>query len=201
MKLFLALCCWLLASFSIAQNDKITLNQVSCPEKWWAIKHLFVLKKAKQVTLETRQVVEQLKKEQLLKGNGNGQQLDAFRHTYWMLRLSQEIGAKKARRLGKAHEKGNYKAFKKNKKEDGEIPDKISSDMDLFNNEIGIAIADTLTSTNVKKVVISVVQSGKCKIIKKDQQGNYLTCSGSIIQKEELIGKWKNDKCLVNSNF
>jgi len=118
-----------------------------------------------------------------------------------MLRLSQEIGAKKARRLGKAHEKGNYKAFKKNKKEDGEIPDKISSDMDLFNNEIGIAIADTLTATNVKKVVISVVQSGKCKIIKKDQQGNYLTCSGSIIQQEELIGKWKNDKCLVNSNF
>lgn len=201
MKLFLILCCLLFASFSIAQNDKLTMKQVSCPEKWWAIKHLFVLKKAKKITIETRQVVAQLKKEQVLSGNGNGQQLDAFRHTYWMLRLTQEIGAKKARRLGIAHEKGNYSAFKKNIKEDGEIPDKISSEMDLFNNEIGISIADTLTSKNVKEIVITTVQSGKCKIIKKDQQGNYLKCNGSIIHQKELVGKWENEKCLVNSNL
>ena len=33
-----------------------------------------------------------------------------------------------------------YKSYKKGRHEDGNLPDKISSDMDLFNNRVGVQI-------------------------------------------------------------
>lgn len=190
---------FLVASFSVAQNSKINTKEVSCPEKWWAVIHPFALKKAKKVTIETKKIVSHLKKDTILKGDGNGGQIDAFRHAYWMARLTQEIGRRKAKRLGKAHEKGNYKAFKKSKYEDGAIPDKISSDMDFFNNDVGIKIGKNTTVETTKNVVINAVLNGDCKIIKMNAQGEFLTCEGEIIPKKTLIGKWENNKCLVNS--
>ncbi len=199
MKTVFFLIFFLVASFSVAQNSKIIAKEVSCPEKWWAVTHPFALKKAKKVTIETKKIVSQLKKDTILKGDGNGGQIDAFRHAYWMARLTQEIGHKRAKRLGKAHEKGNYKAFKKGKYEDGAIPDKISSDMDFFNNDVGIKIGKNTSLETTKNVVINAVLNGDCKIIKINAQGEFLTCEGEIIPKETLIGKWENNKCLVNS--
>lgn len=190
----------LVASFSVAQNDKITTKDVSCPEKWWAVKHPFALKKAKKITIETKKLVNQLKKDSILFGNGNGDQLDAFRHAYWMARLTQEIGHKKAKRLGNAHEKGNYKAFKKGEYEDGAVPDKISSDMDFFNNDVGIEIGKNTSVGATKEAVINAVLNGECKVLKMNNQGEFLTCEGEIIPKETLIGKWENNKCLVGSD-
>ena len=197
MKILIFSIIYLFTSFSVAQNDKISTKEVSCPEKWWAVKHPFALKKAKKVTIETKKIVNQLKKDTILKGNGNGGQIDAFRHAYWMARLTQEIGHRRAKRLGKAHEKGNYKAFKKGKYEDGAIPDKISSDMDFFNNEVGIEIGK---NTPVETTKEAVINAGECKVIKMNKQGNFLTCEGEIIPKETLIGKWENNKCLVSSD-
>ena len=48
--------------------------------------------------------------------------------------------------------------------------------------------------------VINAIQAGKLKIIKKDKKNNFLTCTDSIIPKKSLVGKWKNKKCLVDSN-
>jgi hypothetical protein len=48
--------------------------------------------------------------------------------------------------------------------------------------------------------VIAFVLSGKCKIIKKDDDGNYLDCDGHVLSNEKLNGKWENEKCLVWSN-
>ncbi|MDF1675771.1 MAG: hypothetical protein P1U44_08625 [Vicingaceae bacterium] len=198
MKILIFSIIYLFTSFSVAQNDKISTKEVSCPEKWWAVKHPFALKKAKKVTIETKKIVNQLKKDAILKGNGG--QIDAFRHAYWMARLTQEIGHRRAKRLGKAHEKGNYKAFKKGKYEDGAIPDKISSDMDFFNNEVGIEIGKNTPVETTKEAVINAVLNGECKVIKMNKQGNFLTCEGEIIPKETLIGKWENNKCLVSSD-
>lgn len=200
MKFLLFLIIYLFASFSVAQNDKITTKEVSCPEKWWAIKHPFVLKKAKKVTIETKKIVNQLKKDTILKGSGDGGQIDAFRHAYWMARLTQEIGHRRAKRLGIAHEKGNYKTFKKGEYEDDVIPDKISSDMDFFNNEVGIEIGKNTSVEATKEAVTNAVLNGKCKIVKMNKQGEFLTCDGEIIPKETLIGKWENNKCLVSSD-
>ena len=150
--------------------------------------------------METKKIVNQLKKDTILKGNGNGGQIDAFRHAYWMARLTQEIGHRRAKRLGNAHEKGNYKAFKKGKEEDGAVPDKISSDMDFFNNEVGIKIGKNISVEATKEAVINAVLNGECKILKMNKQGDFLTCEGKIIPKETLIGKWENNKCLVSSD-
>jgi hypothetical protein len=56
------------------------------------------------------------------------------------------------------------------------------------------------TKNNLILIIVNAIKSGKLKVIKKNKKGVFLTCSGKIIPKEELIGKWKNNKCLVPSN-
>ena len=91
----------------------------------------------------------------------------------------------------------------KNKLEDGYPPDKVSSDMDLFNNKVGALIGvenSNLTQKELVNLIIYKIKKGKMKIIKKDDIGNFLTCKGVIISAEYLKGKWENKKCLVASN-
>ena len=175
-------------------------KKLSCAEKKWVVMHPFVAKKAHQITIDVRKTVEEIKMDSVLVGMGNALQVDAFRHTYWMALLTQKIGWRRAKKLGKAHEKGNYKMYKKGQKEDGALPDQISGEMDLFNNTIGIELGRKKDIENMKDIVIKTVKSGKCKIIKMDKVGNYLDCGGSIISNDLLKGKWENNKCLVNSN-
>ncbi|MGE0561071.1 MAG: hypothetical protein AB7O47_04600 [Flavobacteriales bacterium] len=174
---------------------------MSCAEKSWVVFHPFVAKKALQLSLDARTVTTEVKQQKLLKGEGNGDQVDAFRHTYWMALLTLEIGERRARKLGKAHEKGNHQQFKKGKTEDGVLPDKIASEMDLFNNELGISIAKTKPNENLKSLVIDRIKKGEGKIIKQDQEYHFLDAEGNIIPSEELKGKWKNRKVLVNSDY
>ena len=94
------------------------------------------MKKALVISELSREKTNEIILDQALKGSGNSGQVDAFRHAFWMANLTKEIGWRRAKRLGLAHEKGNYKAYKKRKSEDGEIPDKMSSEMDLFNNNV-----------------------------------------------------------------
>ena len=184
----------------IGQKNAIkSFKKISCPEKWWVITHPFVAKKALKVSQIARLKTDSIKTNNILKGVGNGDQLDAFRHTYWMASLTQIIGQRKAKRLGIAHEKGNKRDFKKGNKEEGSLPDKISSEMDLFNNDIGIEIGKEKPD-NLVQFVIEEVKKGNCKIIKTDKQGNFLDCEGNVISSESLIGKWDNTKCLVSSN-
>ena len=166
----------------------------------YLIFHPFVAKKALQVSKEVRKVTNEIKEANLLKGNGNGGQVDAFRHTFWMASLTLEIGSNKAKSLGDAHEKGNHKDYKKRKLEDGVVPDKVSSDMDYFNNDVGINIGELTTEFDLKEVVVEAVKEGRCKIIKMDDEGNFLDIEGNIIPMEKLKGTWENEKCLVNSN-
>jgi hypothetical protein len=173
---------------------------LSGPEKCWVMLHPFVAKKALIVTEEVRIVTKEVMQEKLLKGNGNGGQVDAFRHVFWMANLTLNIGSNKAKSLGEAHEKGNYKDYKKGKLEDGVIPDKISSEMDHFNNDVGINIGEMTTDFDLKGNVVEAVKNGKCKIIKTDEFGGFLNAAGKVIPVQQLKGKWENEKCLVNSN-
>ena len=194
---------FLIASFIVScltafsQNSTLhSFKKLSCPEKWWVIGHPFVAKKALKVSQITRVKTDSIRHNQILKGAGNGGQVDAFRHTYWMASLKLSIGERKARRLGVAHEKGNKRDFKKGKIEDGSLPDLISSQMDLFNNEVGLKIEEDIMYN-----VVEAVKNGKCKIIKTDENGNFLDCEGVAIILQSLKGKWENRKCLVNSDI
>ena len=83
------------------------------------------------------------------------------------------------------------------------MPDKISSTMDLYNNEQGLKLMSKGSKVSKKGLiyrVINAIDQGKMKIIKKDKEGNFLTCNEKIITQEELKGTWKNNKCLVSSN-
>lgn len=203
MKKVLFFSCFLYALTSSSQTIWKEFKHLECPHKIWAITHLLKAKKAFIISEEANRVTDSISKTFLLNNNTSGGQLDAFRHAYWMARLHQEIGKNSARKLGIAHEKSNYLQYKKKLLEDGEVPDKISSEMDLYNNQIGLTFTRKREIYPKKGLVfriINAILNGEMKIIKKDINGNFLTCNGTIIPKNSLAGSWENNKCLVNSN-
>ncbi|MCF6224125.1 MAG: hypothetical protein L3J34_10405 [Flavobacteriaceae bacterium] len=190
-----------LNTFSQSAVKKFT--SLSSPEKWWVIFHPFQAKKAFYITNDVLKITDSIGKTQLLDTDINGGKLDAFKHSYWLARLSIKIGARASLKLGEAHEKGNYRTFKKMQIEDGVAPDKIATTMDLFNNEIGVKIANKnegLTKQELIHFIIWEINKGSMKIIKKDTLGNFLTCDNLLINLQTISGKWENDKCLVASN-
>ncbi|MDX6745460.1 hypothetical protein SHK09_01550 [Polaribacter sp. PL03] len=194
--------------FSIAvsvngQSDFKNFFKLSGPIKRWVLFHPFKAKLSLKISNETNRVADSIRKTNLLDKDAAGGQVDAFRHAYWMARLRQEMGKRSARSLGKAHEKDNYLTYKKLKLEDGIVPDEISSEMDLYNNEEGLKLITKGSKVSKKGLIyriVNAINNGKMKIIKKDKKGNFLTCEGKIISAEELKGKWKNNKCLVVSS-
>ncbi|WP_298883178.1 hypothetical protein [uncultured Polaribacter sp.] len=199
MFLFLTL---ILTFQTYSQSNLKSFFKLSGPKRTWVLFHPFKAKKALQISKETKRVADSIKKSNLLDGDASGGQVDAFRHAYWMARLTQELGKRAARSLGKAHERENYLTYKKSKLEDGVIPDEISSIMDLHNNEEGLSLISKKSKVSKNGLIyriVNAIKSGKMKIIKKDKNGNFLTCDGKIIKNEELRGKWKNNKCLETS--
>ncbi|MEI6864762.1 hypothetical protein [Flavicella sp.] len=189
---------------SSAQNHKQGFKNLSSPEKCWVIFHPFKAKRAYRISLQAQKTSDSIAKTTLLDQDKNGGQVDAFRHAYWMATLAKEIGKNSAKSLGKAHEKGNYKQFKKNQFEDGTHPDKPSSEMDLFNNNIGINIFKENKNVNKMELislVIEKIKKGKLKILKKDIYGHYNDCNGKSINLKEYKGIWETPKCLINSNL
>ncbi len=204
MKKILFLSFIFLITSGFSQSNFKKFKKLSSPKKWWVIFHPFKAKKALQISNEAKKVADSIRKTNLLDKDHAGGQVDAFRHAYWMARLRQELGKSAARSLGKAHEKENYLMYKKRKLEEGIVPDEISSEMDLFNNEIGLSLTvkNCKTPKNglIYKVVNTITQ-GKMKVIKKNKKGQFLTCDGEIIKPKSLHGKWKNNKCLVSSDY
>ena len=189
---------------SFAQSNVKSFFELSSPEKWWVVFHSFKAKKAFIVSKDAVHITDSIAKTNILGNDKNGGQIDAFKHSFWMASLTRKIGNRSAIKLGKAHEKGNYRTFKKNKQEDGFIPDKTSSEMDLYNNEVGAQI--TIDNSELKKeeiidLIIFEIKNGKMKIVKKDKLGNFLTCEGESIPQKILKGKWENNKCLIYSNI
>ncbi|QTE21538.1 DUF6973 domain-containing protein [Polaribacter cellanae] len=185
-----------------AQSDFKRFFKLSGPIKTWVLFHPFKAKKSLKISMETNRVADSIRKTNLLDGDPAGGQVDAFRHAYWMARLRQELGKSSARSLGKAHERDNYITYKKRKLEDGVLPDEISSEMDLYNNEEGLKLIRKNSEVSKNGLIfriVNAIHAGKMKIIKKDKNGNFLTCDGKIIPKESLKGKWKNNKCLISS--
>jgi len=194
----------ILTSGSFAQSKKSNLGKISCAEKWWVISHPFIAKKTYNLTRYARSVADTIIKLDILDGDISGGQVDAFKHAYWMAILSQNIRWKAALKLGKAHEKGNYKSHKKGvRKGYTETHDKVSSDMDMWNNHRGIEIGRKFPESSKmasKQMVIDSIQAGVMRIIWKNSGKEYLDCEGNIIPQENHLGKWENDKCLVSSN-
>jgi hypothetical protein len=197
-------CLFIFASFLFAIpgfSQEKKFSSLSKYEKWWAFFHPFAACKIKKHQKEMYAVYDTVKKNNLLDQYSNGGKLDAFRHTFAMAYFTRFVSVKKLRKLGKAHEKGNYLDFKKGRLEDGELPDSISTAMDLKNNELGFEIGKASCKLSVEELKISVVQkinAGSAFIIRRNKEGSYLDCSGNLISEKEK-GTWKISKCLVGS--
>jgi hypothetical protein len=187
---------------AIAQSNWQHFKNQPGPLKRWALLHPFKAKKAFEISLEVNKVSDSLSKLKVLDGDKVGGQIDAFRHAYWMAKLQTEIGKCAAKSLGKAYERGNYRSYKKNEKEDSILPDKKSSEMDLFNNNVGLSFSkknDGRSVIGLQYKIINAILKGDLKVLKKDNKGNFLNCKGDLIESEQLK-KWENAKCLIPSN-
>lgn len=175
----------------------------SPPERCWAITHPFVAMKAWRISVEVRKVSDSLVKAGFMDGDGNGGQLDAFRHSYWMARLCSVMKASKAYKLGKAHEKGNFLQYKKHQNEDGSLPDEAACSMDMWNNCMGIEIAKQypqITKDSLQLIVTQWILVGKMKIIKKNKAGISLNIENKPITNDTIPQPWQTERILVPSN-
>ena len=190
----------------LGKTQKGTLKSflhLSSAEKRWTIVHPFVAMKAWRITQRTRFVTDSLFRIGIPDRDPSGGKLDAFRHTFWMASLSESIGVRKSLSLGRAHEKGNYRDFKRKRFEEGDIPDKAATDMDLFNNKIGTEIGIALKRTNEKYVVDSIlkaISNGKMRVVFKDTLGRSCDSSFIPIPEKEMQGRWNTPRILVPSN-
>ena len=183
-----------------AQN----LKSLHFSELWWVATHPFVTKKVLEISRLARDTANAHITDPELDGDYNGGMVDAFRHCLWMALLVQEISPKAAEKLGKAHEKGNYKDFKQKKLEEGKLPDSVACEMDLRNNQKGIEIGQIYYGEDfdtIMQIVKKSVKNGECWKIKKDKFGNFIDQNGNIIPEKDWKGKWITPKVLVPSDF
>ncbi len=192
-------------SFTCVKAQKLSsFKRLTPPEKHWVIFHLFIAKKTYKISIKAKNIADSLATDTNFDGDKSGGQVDALRHALWMAMLSQKYYWRKVYKLGIAHEKGNYYQYKKHKTEDGTLPDKISSDMDLLNNDAGRQIGLDNRKASVDSLIVIIkqeIKSGNLWIIKKNKNGEFLDQYDKIISKEILKGKWENNKCLVKSNY
>ncbi len=179
-------------------------KQMHKAEKYYILFHPAAALKAYPLTVLAQNKTQEMLKDKDLDTDENGGQVDAFRHSFWMALLTQEIGAKKARKLGKAHEKAAYEDYLRLQNEDGVIPDFKASFMDLKNNEEGIHIGEQNPEASpeaLTQIIKKEILDGKLWKLKKDANGNYYDHFEKLIPFSEWHGKWVNDKALVPSDF
>lgn len=177
--------------------------ELSKYEKRWALRHPFAALRIKKKLPEALKIYNEVKAAHLLDNFESGGLLDAFRHTFTMAYLAQSIPVKKLRRLGVAHEKGNYLDFKNQRLENSERPDSLLCEMDLRNNEAGFFIAKArqpMSIDSLKDYTIRFIRNGEAWYARRDAGGCYVDCSGHVINAELYQGKWLVPKCLVKTN-
>ena len=187
---------------SSSQSSFSQFKKLSRPEKTWTFFHPFVAKKIFRITKQVITDVDSIKKTGTVGADNNGGRLDAFKHAYWIASLTNKVGSRRALKLGKAHEKGNYLQYKKHLLEDNILPDSVSSQMDLKNNEVGAHLIEKnkhVSKTEIQKVIMTNLSDGKLTIIKKNASGDFLTCNGLLISMKDWLGKWNIPKCLIPS--
>ncbi|MGY6649174.1 DUF6973 domain-containing protein [Wenyingzhuangia sp. IMCC45574] len=180
---------------------------MSKQEKTWVYFHPFKAKRAYKISKKVERTTDSITKTKRL-GTKRivGNRIDAFKHTLWMWALADEIGCNAAASLGRAHEKGNYSMYKEHQLEDGALPDKASSDMDTFNNNIGIQLYKEYKkkkpsyNEKIKRVILEV-KKGTTKMLHQNKKGEFLDKNGNIIPLKDFVGKWENRRCLISTQI
>jgi hypothetical protein len=203
MKIKLLLFLLLTGSMNVQAQFRKQFKELGCVEKRWVLFHPFVAKKTARLSSKVVKVANSDSIKSILGKDGNGGNLDAFRHTYWMAILTQEIGDRRALKLGIAHEKKNKQDFKKKRLEDGAIPDSVSIEMDLFNNCVGAGLVEkkqNVTTKEIQGMVILKICKGNTLVISKNVELQSLNAFGNILPRSDWEGKWNSGRVLVPSS-
>ena len=75
---------------------KQSYSALSKPERTWVIFRAFKAKKAYLISKEVEETKDSIARHGGIGVDNNGGKLDAFKHGYWMARLSQRIGKRAA---------------------------------------------------------------------------------------------------------
>lgn len=187
-----------------AQNN-VHYSDLSSKEKRWAIFHPIAAKKAKRIIPLVRADVRLKISENKIDSLIHGGQADAYRHALWMALTAKHIGYKKARKIGQMHEEGNKSNFYKSIKEDNALQDSISCQMDLLNNDLGIAYGigyKDKSDEEIKELVLTGVLAGEFYMLFRNKQNEFLDCEGNIVSNKNRIAdkRWFLPYCLVPTN-
>lgn len=199
MKSIIVIFLFILCGLARSQSPKPSFYEVR-----WAFFHPMAAIKVKRITAVCNKMAEPKMIQHELDSFWNGGKADAFRHVYYMAAYRQKISENKLRRLGRAHEKHNYRQFLRKSTEYGEKPDSLSSIMDLKNNELGFEIGcrhKTADAVALRKLVFDRIKDGDAAIMKRNENGKYLDCEGHEIDLERYNNTWGLPKCLVPSNY
>jgi hypothetical protein len=178
-------------------------QRLSGPERCWIFWHPFAAIKVKLVSRQCDPIYNELAKTCQPDCYRSGGKLDAFRHVFYMAAFARKISPRKLRKLGTAHEKGNYRQFTRSQYEEGERPDSLASVMDLRNNEAGFILGRLNKGTGLSelaKLVMTEINNGGGWMAKRNAGGIYVDCENRIIDIKEYSGKWFVPKCLVKTN-
>ena len=193
----LLLCC-LMHQIWVDAQAGAAWKRLSKAEKRWVIGHLFVAKRAYRISLEARDLATKLEQDARLDHDKDGGEVDAFRHAYWMARLTQSIGRKKALKLGEAHELGNYQDYLSGKVEEVHLPDSMSSVMDRWNNRLGAGIGEGcahFSKEQLEQRLIDEIRHGRARKLRKNGQGEFLDCAGQRVDRS--LRTWRKETCLI----
>jgi hypothetical protein len=173
-------------------------------EVLWAFKYPIAACKIKKQWPIIMRHYELVKQSKVLDTLENGGRMDAFRHVYFMAYLINYVKEEKLRKLGIAHEKGNYHQFIRHQLEFSERPDSLACVMDLRNNEVGFELKKALTCfkpDSLAKLVIEHMKQGKAWYLKRNEQKNYVSCENEAINLSLYTNNWFIPKCLIPTNL
>lgn len=186
------------------QTFVFSQKRISKYEVLWAFKYPISACKIKKQWPMVMRHYELVKQSKVLDTLENGGKMDAFRHVYVMAYLINYVKEEKLRKLGIAHEKGNYHQFIKHQLEFSERPDSLACIMDLRNNEVGFDLKKALTCfkpDSLANIVIKQIHLGKAWYLKRNEQKNYVSCENETINLSLYTNNWFIPKCLIPTNL
>ncbi len=189
--------------FLVIQIQCLLAQKVAFQEGLWALVHPFAAIKIKAISRQCDIIYRQNSQNPQVDDYASGGRKDAYRHVFYMAAFAQKLRTSRVLKLGRAHEKTNYRQFKKRKLEQGELADSMLCVMDLKNNDLGCQLGKqnpNLSLEQLNELSLKTIVEGKAVILKRNKKGQYLNCSNNPIT-EGSEKKWASDKCLVPSNY
>ena len=185
--------------FLSSQNFEKIYESMKTKDKIWCLNNLSSVLIAKEISEEVMFTMDSLNQISYLGGNSEGGVFDAFRHIYWMYSLSNEIGPKKAKRIGEIYE--NYGEYMFNNSYMSGY-DSVGRVMDLFNNDIGISLSkEKIPYSLIFNEIDNILRDGRAKVVKKNDLGESLDIDGNVIQDTIWKQTWQNNRILINSSL